>query len=81
MPHPYRNAMVIGRTPCTRNRLVRCRLVRLVSSACHCWNAALRVLTRSTFGRVLDTPRCYLVSHGLGWGAVTGREGALHTRT
>jgi hypothetical protein len=49
---PCSTASVIGRTPWTRNSPARCRFVQLVSSACHCWNAALRVLIRRT------TPFC-----------------------
>lgn len=37
---------VIGRTSCTRNSPARSRLMRLVSSDCHRWNAALRVVTQ-----------------------------------
>ncbi len=46
---PRSAARVIGRTPCTRNSPALPRLVRLVSSASHCWNRALRVVTRVTF--------------------------------
>ena len=46
--HPDSTASVMGRTPWTTISPARCRFVRLVSRASHCWNAALRVVTRCT---------------------------------
>src|SRR5690242_18567202 len=45
---PLSTATEIGRTPCTRNSPDRCRLVRLVSEACHTWNRAFRDEIRCT---------------------------------
>ena len=44
--HPLRNASVIGRTPWTMNSPLRWRFDRFSSSAAHCWNRALRLVTR-----------------------------------
>src|SRR5258708_37700114 len=45
----------MGRTPWTMNSPLRWRFARLPSSACHSWNRALRLVTRST--RVTSTSR------------------------
>ena len=44
---PWAMAWEMGRTPWMSISPVRVRLVRLVSSACHCWNRALRRARRA----------------------------------
>src|SRR6185437_9661481 len=71
-------ASEMGRTPWMMNSPARWRLTRLVSSACHCWNAAFRVVTRSTCGvaamTVLETVQEGFHLWAGDLGAVAGAE-------
>src|SRR5258706_1753469 len=60
----------MGRTPWTMNSPLRWRFARLPSSACHCWNRALRLVTRST--RVTSTSRLRARLRALGGPAHVG---------
>ena len=57
MVQPSSTARVIGRTPCTRNSRVRCRLLRLVSNASHCWKRAFSREIRRSLTPETSRPR------------------------